>query len=1039
VKTKITLLSIFLALIMTACSGFEEKATLTLYLGGGANGYSASALTNWPPQDISDWNSIKYKVNLSGRNEITEEVPGTERTINLTITPGDWIIVVEAYVVSDNELYARGVTGVTLRPGQNYVPIILKREGIYKLGIELSPEKIEILPGGNYIFEAIPSHGLGNKKEFIESFPNPYIWTVSGNNLKPGTDIDSAGHLTVSQSEEFPKTLTVRAAYVKDESIYGTATVTVKDVINAQMPNIITHPRQNVTYAVNTTETLSVIVEDPPSDNGILSYQWYSNTTNSNSGGTPIPGETGSSYQLPMGTAGMVGTTTYYYVEITNTNNNANGNKTAMKPSNVSEVTVTTLVNAQTPNIMTQPWQNVTYAVGETATLSVVVEDPPSDNGTLSYQWYSNTTDSNSGGTPIPGETGSSYQLPMGTAGMVGRTTYYYIEITNTNNNANGNKTAMKPSNTAKVTVTALVNAQTPNITGPICTITGSIATLTVDALITDGGSLSYEWYSSNTPFGNPPSGGTLEDTVDTIALSTLFIGTKYYYVVVTNTNTNVNGNTTAANTGTVDVTGTFVEVTGITGVVLTANVGEPFTLTGTVTPSNATNKTILWSVKNAGTTGASISGNTLNTTAAGTVKVTATITNGNFSSDYVEDFDIEVKPFAAEVTINAGTPQKFEDFQDAFDSIGVGQTATIKVLKDITLPGDNYSLTDGKIITLTCADDNYYTISLSSNGALFQILSTAKLIVTGNASTTLTLKGQTSINTHPLVYLNGGDFELEDGAIIEGNKTSGSSGVYGGGVYVGSGSTFTMNGGTIQDNETSTSASNHGAGVHVGNGSSFDMSGGTIKGNKTSSSSVNGGGVYVGSGSSFDMSGGTIRENIGGNGGGVYLNGSGTTFTFTMSNNATIEANTASSCGGGVFVAGGTFNMNDSAAIKGNTANGSYYASMPNNSMYGGGVAVNSGYFNMYDSATIEGNEVINSIHGGGGVCVVNGYFNMYGGTIYGSGDTSGDPNISCVTGNASLYMMTSPSTGTAKYGDGTTTIATPGNGIDVTLAGHL
>ncbi len=87
-----------------------------------------------------------------------------------------------------------------------------------------------------------------------------------------------------------------------------------------------------------------------------------------------------------------------------------------------------------------------------------------------------------------------------------------------------------------------------------------------------------------------------------------------------------------------------FVPVTGITGVPATAEAGVDLTLTGTVAPANATNKTIVWSVQNAGTTGATVSGNTLSTTAAGAVIVKATITNGaSESTDYTQDFTITV------------------------------------------------------------------------------------------------------------------------------------------------------------------------------------------------------------------------------------------------------------------------------------------------------------------------------------------------------------------------------------------------------------
>ena len=73
-----------------------------------------------------------------------------------------------------------------------------------------------------------------------------------------------------------------------------------------------------------------------------------------------------------------------------------------------------------------------------------------------------------------------------------------------------------------------------------------------------------------------------------------------------------------------------FIPVTNITGVPTGATAGTPLTLTGTVVPPNAAKKDIVWSIVNAGATGASLSGgNTLNTTGAGVVTVRATVVNG--------------------------------------------------------------------------------------------------------------------------------------------------------------------------------------------------------------------------------------------------------------------------------------------------------------------------------------------------------------------------------------------------------------------------
>ena len=71
---------------------------------------------------------------------------------------------------------------------------------------------------------------------------------------------------------------------------------------------------------------------------------------------------------------------------------------------------------------------------------------------------------------------------------------------------------------------------------------------------------------------------------------------------------------------------GSFIPVSNITGFPETATVGVPLTLTGTVTPNNATAQTITWSVKNAGTTGANIGGNILSAVSAGSVIVTAKV-----------------------------------------------------------------------------------------------------------------------------------------------------------------------------------------------------------------------------------------------------------------------------------------------------------------------------------------------------------------------------------------------------------------------------
>jgi formylglycine-generating enzyme required for sulfatase activity len=90
-----------------------------------------------------------------------------------------------------------------------------------------------------------------------------------------------------------------------------------------------------------------------------------------------------------------------------------------------------------------------------------------------------------------------------------------------------------------------------------------------------------------------------------------------------------------------ISLSGTFA-VKEIRGMPSALPVGQ-FALNGRVNPSNAINTTILYSVKNAGTTGASIYGNVLTTKMPGTAVITATVSNGLLDKDYTEDFSIVI------------------------------------------------------------------------------------------------------------------------------------------------------------------------------------------------------------------------------------------------------------------------------------------------------------------------------------------------------------------------------------------------------------
>jgi hypothetical protein len=106
---------------------------------------------------------------------------------------------------------------------------------------------------------------------------------------------------------------------------------------------------------------------------------------------------------------------------------------------------------------------------------------------------------------------------------------------------------------------------------------------------------------------------------------------------------------------------GPYVPVTDITGLPTEAVVGTDLILTGTAAPSNATEKHIIWSVQDPGTTGVAdyLSGGVFSATAAGTAVIRARITDGLASGvSYTKDFTITVSAAIAE-SPGVPTPEK--------------------------------------------------------------------------------------------------------------------------------------------------------------------------------------------------------------------------------------------------------------------------------------------------------------------------------------------------------------------------------------------
>lgn len=216
----------------------------------------------------------------------------------------------------------------------------------------------------------------------------------------------------------------------------------------------------------------------------------------------------------------------------------------------------------------------------------------------ISYQWYSNSTASNSGGSPISGATSASYTPPTNTAGV----SYYYCKVT-------GTCAPVATSNVSgAITISAAAVGGSISGAGAVCTGTNS-TTLTLSG---HTGTINKWQYSSVSNFS---SGVTDVANTSTTLTVTNLTATRYYRVYLVSGTCNAYSSTA---TITVNSLPAVASITGSTS----------FCASAGTTLSNTTAGGV-WSSSNTGVATINSSG-AVSGIAAGTSTITYTVTNGN-------------------------------------------------------------------------------------------------------------------------------------------------------------------------------------------------------------------------------------------------------------------------------------------------------------------------------------------------------------------------------------------------------------------------
>jgi hypothetical protein len=242
-------------------------------------------------------------------------------------------------------------------------------------------------------------------------------------------------------------------------------------VVLAQAPVIVTQPES---ATVEGRAEHKLFVEAKTEGGGVLTYQWYMNSTASTVGGRPIAGAT-NNWLIDGWRGANVMNSVYYYVVVTSADAEGGGSLSTI--SSVAEIARKT-VDAAAPLITTQP-QDVSVKVGDKVALSVSAVSL--DGGMLSYHWS----------TPAGGIDGATDATFFPSTDKAG-TFYYEVAVRNMKAEANGERTNQSISRMVTVVVAspeeatpeeffkaeqeAILAIQTPNLVIPQTDVNEGIA-----------------------------------------------------------------------------------------------------------------------------------------------------------------------------------------------------------------------------------------------------------------------------------------------------------------------------------------------------------------------------------------------------------------------------------------------------------------------------------------------------------------------------------------------------------------------------------
>ncbi|MEI8203456.1 MAG: hypothetical protein WCH34_10620, partial [Bacteroidota bacterium] len=334
-----------------------------------------------------------------------------------------------------------------------------------------------------------------------------YLWSINGGTITAGSNTNSvtvtwntAGNQSISVNYTNGNGCSASNATVKSVTVNPATSITGQSTVSQTQCN----NNDGIYFFSPITVTATGIN---------LIYQWYSNTSESNSGGLLIYSTQNNNffYQTPLSG------TKYFYCIVTG----------GCGTPQVSDVSGALIAGEHVSIPVSIPVYPQTICNGGVNGSTVFNSIEATANGTnLTYKWYSNTTPSDSGGTLLGTYTGimaNIYFPPSTTLG----TLYYYCKVSG--------DCAIGTSNVSGAyTVSPATNIISQSTAGQTQCQGGSFTPISVTAI---GSNLSYQWYGTQVINGsgaNYMSLGSANGAQTNTYTPPASAGTYYYYCEVT-------------------------------------------------------------------------------------------------------------------------------------------------------------------------------------------------------------------------------------------------------------------------------------------------------------------------------------------------------------------------------------------------------------------------------------------------------------------------------------------------------------------------